>query len=93
MEIVIAPGGYTCALGVIIYSNKNFLQSASHFARIVQIFSKILTPSSTTHAITVNSSVNFYLNKDEFVVPYSRSVTESYIADGGGFSFSGFYIG
>jgi len=51
------------------------------------------TPSNTAHAITINSSVNFYLNKGEFVVPYSRSVNKSYVADGGGFSFSGFYIG
>jgi hypothetical protein len=51
------------------------------------------TPSNTAHAVTINSSVNFYLNEGEFVVPYSRSVFKSYVADGGGFSFSGFYIG
>ena len=51
------------------------------------------TPSNTALAVTINSSVNFYLNKGEFVVPYSRSVNKSYVADGGGFSFSGFYIG
>jgi len=33
------------------------------------------------------------LKTDVFVVPYSRSVQNVYICDGGGFNFSGFYIG
>tara|TARA_B110000858_G_scaffold37326_1_gene42018 strand:- start:44 stop:448 length:405 start_codon:yes stop_codon:yes gene_type:complete len=44
-------------------------------------------------AYTINSSVNFYLKEGEFVVPYSRSLANAYISDGGGFSFSGYYIG
>jgi hypothetical protein len=42
---------------------------------------------------TLSSSVNFYLKEGEFVVPYSRSLQSAYIADGGGFSFSGYYVG
>ena len=43
--------------------------------------------------ITITSAVNIYMKQGEFVVPYSRSVNDSYLADGGGFEFSGFYIG
>ena len=44
-------------------------------------------------AYGLSASVNIYLNAGEFVVPYSRSVQNIYICSGGGFNFSGFYIG
>ena len=48
---------------------------------------------TTGKIITISATVNIYMKQGEFVVPYSRSVNDSYIADGGGFEFSGFYIG
>ena len=43
--------------------------------------------------VTLSAGVNIYMKQGEYVVPYSRSVKDSFIADGGGFGFSGFYIG
>jgi len=47
----------------------------------------------TSRAYTISASVNIYLKEGEFVVPYSRSVGSIFVANGGGFNFSGFYIG
>ena len=41
----------------------------------------------------IGSSVNIFLKKGETVVPYSRSVSSLYVSNGGGFNFSGYFIG
>ena len=41
----------------------------------------------------IGSSVNIFLKKGETVVPYSRSVNSLYVSNGGGFNFSGYFIG
>jgi uncharacterized coiled-coil protein SlyX len=56
-------------------------------------FLGVIHDTVVARAYTLSVSVNIYLNAGEFVVPYSRSAQNIYICDGGGFNFSGFYIG
>jgi hypothetical protein len=56
-------------------------------------FLGVIHDTVVAKAYTLSVSVNIYLNAGEFVVPYSRSAQNIYICNGGGFNFSGFYIG
>jgi hypothetical protein len=56
-------------------------------------FLGVESPTIANKFISLSAGVNIYMKQGEYVVPYSRSVQDCYIANGGAFHFSGFYIG